>query len=120
MATHARQPSSITEEPVVEFSSGNVFADLDVREPETMLAKAELARRISQILQQRRLTQQQAAELFGIDQPKISALVHGRLAGFSLDRLLRFLNALDCDVEIVIKRKTRARRPAALRVVPAT
>ncbi|MBM3226867.1 MAG: XRE family transcriptional regulator [Candidatus Tectomicrobia bacterium] len=109
----------MTEEPEVSLSSGNIFADLDVPAPEEMLAKAELARRVSRILRQRHLTQQQAAEVLGIDQPKVSALMRGRLAGFSLDRLLRFLNALDRDVEIVVKRKARTRRPASLRVVAA-
>lgn len=108
-------PDDIT----VHESSGNVFADLEIAEPEEALAKAELARRISRILRQRNLTQQHAAALLGIDQPKVSALMRGRLAGFSLDRLLRFLNALDRDVEIVIKRKPRSRRPARLRVVTA-
>ena len=84
-------------------SSGNVFADLGVTDPEEALAKAALARAISTLIAERRLTQVQAAELLGIDQPKVSALMRGRLAGFSIDRLLRFLLALDRDVEIVIK-----------------
>jgi predicted XRE-type DNA-binding protein len=103
----------------VQQSSGNVFVDLDLAEPEEARAKAELARRISRILRQRRLTQQHAATLLGIDQPKVSALMRGSLAGFSLDRLLRFLNALDRDVEIVIKRKPHSRRLARLRVIMA-
>jgi predicted XRE-type DNA-binding protein len=98
-------------------SSGNVFADLEVDEPEEMLAKAELARRIGNIIKRRRLTQAQAATLLGIDQPKVSALLRGKLAGFSTDRLLRFLMALDRDVEIVIKRKPRSRKHGELRVV---
>jgi predicted XRE-type DNA-binding protein len=98
-------------------SSGNVFADLELDEPEEMLAKAELARRIGNILKRRRLTQAQAATLLGIDQPKVSALLRGKLAGFSTDRLLRFLMALDRDVEIVIKRKPRSRKHGELRVV---
>ena len=98
-------------------SSGNVFADLEVDEPEEMLAKAELARRIGNILKRRRLTQAQAATLLGIDQPKVSALLRGKLGGFSTDRLLRFLMALDRDVDIVIKRKPRSRKHGELRVV---
>jgi predicted XRE-type DNA-binding protein len=84
-------------------SSGNVFADLGIADPEDALAKAELARAITTLIAERHLTQSQAAELLGIDQPKVSALVRGRLTGFSIDRLLRFLLALDRDVEIVIK-----------------
>jgi predicted XRE-type DNA-binding protein len=84
-------------------SSGNVFADLGLAEPEEALTKAELAHAISALIAERRLTQVQAADLLGIDQPKVSALMRGRLSGFSIDRLLRFLLALDRDVEIVIK-----------------
>lgn len=87
-------------------SRGNVFADLGIRGAEEALAKAELARQITAIIAERRLTQTQAAELLGTDQPKISALMRGRLEGFSIDRLLRFLLALDRDVEIVIKRRS--------------
>jgi predicted XRE-type DNA-binding protein len=84
-------------------SSGNVFADLGIGDPEEALAKAELARAISTLIAERHLTQGEAAKLLGIDQPKVSALMRGRLIGFSIDRLLRFLLALDRDVEIVIK-----------------
>lgn len=87
----------------VTVSSGNVFADLEVAEPDEMLAKAELARTIGTIIAGQHLTQAQAAGLLGIDQPKVSALVHGRLAGFSLDRLLHFLLVLNRDVEIVVR-----------------
>ena len=103
-------------DPVYE-SSGNVFADLGLPEPEEALAKAELARRIGGIIKSRRLSQARAADVLGIDQPKVSALLRGRLSGFSTDRLLRFLNALDRDVEIVIKRKPRSRKQAEIRVV---
>jgi predicted XRE-type DNA-binding protein len=84
-------------------SSGNVFADLGIPDPEEALAKAELARALGMLLAERHLTQIQAAALLRIDQPKVSALLRGRLTGFSIDRLLRFLLALDRDVEIVIK-----------------
>jgi predicted XRE-type DNA-binding protein len=99
-----------------EKSSGNVFADLGLAQPEDRLAKAELARRISAIIAERRLTQREAAALLGTDQPKISALVRGRLGGFSLERLMRFLNVLGRDVQIVVKPKSRGRRHAILSV----
>lgn len=105
------------EEESIYESSGNVFADLDLPEPEEALAKAELVRRIGGIIKSRRLNQAQAAALLGLDQPKVSALLRGKLSGFSTDRLLRFLNALDRDVEIVIKRKPRSRKQAEIRVV---
>ncbi len=91
-------------------SSGNVFADLGLVRPEERLAKAGLALEIERIIRKRGLTQAQAGKLLGIDQPKVSALRHGRLSGFSVERLIRFLNALDRDVEIVIKTKPPSRR----------
>src|SRR3982751_2574678 len=96
--------------------SGNVFEDLGHTRPAEALAKAELARRIAELIAQRRLTQAAAAELLNIDQPKVSALVRGRLAGFSLDRLVRFLVLLGSDVEIVVKPRTRAMGRARLLV----
>lgn len=96
--------------------SGNVFADLEVPRAEEALAKAELAQKIIEIVRSRRLTQVQAAELLNIDQPKISALTRGRLSGFSIDRLLRFLMLLGHDVEITIKSRPRSRSRARLLV----
>lgn len=91
----------------IEFtvSSGNVFADLDLPEPEELLAKAGLAHQICAIIEDRGLTQTQAAQLLGVTQPKVSLLARGRLAGFSMERLVRFLLSLQCDVEITVKRK---------------
>ncbi|MEE8622712.1 MAG: helix-turn-helix transcriptional regulator [Alphaproteobacteria bacterium] len=103
----------------IEKSSGNVFADLGIAEPEEAQAKAELARQISGIITQRRLSQVAAAKLLGIDQPKVSALMRGRLSGFSTERLIRFLNVLDRDVEIVVKPKPRSRRRGRIKVVAA-
>ena len=85
-------------------SSGNVFADLRIPNPEQYLAKAELAAKILKIVQMRGLTQAATGKLLGINQPKVSALLNGRLDGFSSDRLFRFLNALGCDVRISVSR----------------
>ena len=85
-----------------EESSGNVFADLGIENPEEALAKAELARQIGNLIKKRNLTQKQAAEILAIDQPKISRLIRGRLRSFSLERLIRFLNELGQDVSITI------------------
>ncbi len=98
-------------------SSGNVFADIGVAAPEEALAKAKLARKISEIIKHRHLAQKDAAAILGVDQPKVSALMHGRLGGFSTERLFKFLNALGRDVEIVIKRKPRSRQEARVAVV---
>jgi predicted XRE-type DNA-binding protein len=96
--------------------SGNVFADLGVAHPEEALAKAELALKITEMIARRQLTQAQAAALLKVDQPKISALTRGRLAGFSLDRLVRFLVLLGNDVEIVVKARRRSSRQARLMI----
>lgn len=107
----------MNEEIKVTSSSGNVFADLNLSNPEERLIKAELTSRISRIIEQKKLTQMEAAELLGIDQPKVSALTRGRLSGFSTTRLLRFLNALGNDVEIVVKPKPESRSEAKITVV---
>lgn len=100
-----------------EKSTGNVFADLGPPDAEDRLVKVELARKISKILAERRLNQSDAAALLGVDQPKVSALVRGQLAGFSLERLMRFLNILGRDVQIVVKAKPSNRERAVLSVV---
>ena len=81
-----------------------------------MLAKSDLAARITDIIRRRRLNQAQAAKVLGVDQPKISALKRGRLSGFSLERLLRFLILLGQDVEIAVKDHRGSRRQARLLV----
>ncbi len=100
-------------------SSGNVFKDLDLPAPEEALAKAELTAKIAEIIASKGLTQSAAATLLGIDQPKVSALLRGRLSGFSTDRLLKFLTTLGRDVEIVIGAKSRTKGRGHLRVVSA-
>jgi predicted XRE-type DNA-binding protein len=100
----------------VVFGSGNVFADLGLSNPEMRLTKAMLAIRIADLIEDRGLTQSQAAARLGIDQPKISNLLRGRLRGFSMDRLMVFLNALDCDVIITIRPAAKNHR-ASIRVL---
>ena len=97
-------------------STGNVFADLDLPEPNEALAKAELAQKIVAIVQGRRLTQTAAAAILGVDQPKVSALMRGQLSGFSIERLLRFLLLLGRDVEINVKPRPRSRSHSRLLV----
>jgi predicted XRE-type DNA-binding protein len=103
---------------IVEESSGNVFADIGVTDPEETLAKAELAHRISLLIRKRRLTQVRAAKILGTDQARVSDLVRGRLTAFSTERLLRFLANLGCDVQIVITPRSPNRR-GRLKVVAA-
>jgi predicted XRE-type DNA-binding protein len=101
-----------------EESSGNVFADLGLPDPEGCLARAELTLRICDIIAERKLTQAAAAAILGIDQPKVSALMRGKLTGFSTGRLLRYLSALGSDVEIII-RPYVANQVGSVRIVPA-
>jgi predicted XRE-type DNA-binding protein len=100
----------------VTESSGNVFADIGLPEPEVELTKAQLTSHIRRVIARRRLTQAAAATLMGIDQPKVSALLNGRLANFSCERLMRLLTALGQDVEITVKAKPRNRAQGLIRV----
>lgn len=97
-----------------EPSSGNVFSDLGLADAEEHLIKAGLVVKIGRIIRQRELTQSGAAQLMGIDQPKVSAMLAGQFRGYSVERLMRFLVALGHDVEIVVK--PRKRGVAELRV----
>ena len=102
----------------IQASSGNVFADLgDEQAPETLL-KSRLAQRLAKVIEAKGLSQAEVAAALQIDQPKVSKILRGRLREFSTDRLFRFLNALDQDIQIVIKSKPASRRQARLMVVP--
>lgn len=91
--------------------SGNIYQDLGYADADERMAKAQLAMRIHDIIDKRALKQIDAAKLLEIKQPKISALMNGQLRGFSMERLIHFLNLLNQDVEIIIKSK-RGRRQA--------
>jgi predicted XRE-type DNA-binding protein len=98
-------------------SSGNVFAGLaNAGERQT---KVRLAIAINDVLERRGLSQGKAAELLGINQPKVSALSKYRLEGFSVERLMRFLTLLNQDVEIIIRNRIRTRRPGRVFVTAA-
>jgi len=101
----------------VTAGSGNVFADMGMPEPEEELTKAQLASYVRQVIKRQRLTQVAAAALMGIDQPKVSALLNGRLANFSSERLIRLLTALGQDVDITIRAKPRDRAHGRIRVI---
>jgi predicted XRE-type DNA-binding protein len=97
--------------------SGNVFEDLGFVESDDMQAKAELTRQIYNIIRESGLTQTKAAGLLGLKQPDVSALMRGRFTGFSTGRLIQLLNALDRDVEIVVKPKGKKSRRGRVKVV---
>jgi len=97
-----------------EVGSGNVYADLGFADSAEMLAKARIVSEIARIIQERKLTQTKAAELLGIDQPKVSALLRGHFQGYSQERLIGFLTKLGMDVEIVVRPKARKKQTAGL------
>jgi predicted XRE-type DNA-binding protein len=105
-------------EPVTR-DSGNVFADLGFPDAAERQAKLRLAYALNQVLAGRKLSQADTAKLLGVTQPKVSALRHYKLAGFSVERLMNLLTALDHDVEIVIRRKPRSRKAGRISVVAA-
>lgn len=90
--------------------SGNVFADLKLPDAAELDTKLRLGATICHVVKRRGLSQVDVASLLGINQPKVSALLNFKLEGFSVERLMRFLVALDQDIEIVIKHKPRNRR----------
>lgn len=106
----------MNDDPIFTASSGNVFADLELPHADEEAAKMELAFEVRRIIEERGLTQEAAAALIGVDQPKVSAVVRYRLDGFSMERLYRFLNALGRDIEIVVKPKPKSRKEARLTV----
>jgi predicted XRE-type DNA-binding protein len=103
--------------PEYTRSSGNVFADLGLPESDELLAKAALANQIASIVGHRHLTQVETARALGTGQPKVSELLAGKLDGFSMERLIRYLNTLGRDVQIVVTPKPRSRDRATVRVI---
>jgi predicted XRE-type DNA-binding protein len=89
-------------------SSGNVFADLGLPNPEQELLKARLTLQIYKIIKERGLTQTQAGDILGVKQPHVSALMRNRAGNFSVGRLIEFLTALGQDVEITVKPTRKA------------
>jgi predicted XRE-type DNA-binding protein len=99
--------------------TGNVFADLGYPDAEERQTKLRLAHAINGVIARRRLTQAAAAAKMGVNQPKVSALANYKLDGFSVERLMTFLTALDQDVDIVIRRKSRSRAAGRITVSAA-
>lgn len=117
--TSRRRAHTGSEGITVTRGSGNVFADLGLPNPEERLAKARLAILIDATIQERGLTQRAAGKLMGIDQPKVSHILRGRLSGYSTQRLIEFLNALGRDVDIVVRAAPKSRKRGRLNVAAA-
>lgn len=103
----------------VHASSGNIFADLERPDADEVLARVRLAQQVAEIIERQTLSQTEAADIMELDQPKVSALVRGRLSGFSTDRLLRCLRLLGQDVDIVVRDKPSNHPKAHISVVVA-
>jgi predicted XRE-type DNA-binding protein len=113
MATRKKGKQQVTR------SSGNVFADLRLPNAEEKQTKVRLAVEINRIIEGQRLSQSAVARQLKINQPKISALSNYRLEGFSVERLMNFITALNRDVEIVIRRKPRTEKTGRILVTAA-
>jgi predicted XRE-type DNA-binding protein len=92
----------------VEQGSSNIFADLGLPDAEDLLLKSKLVIELHRLIKDRRLTQTRAAKLIGVSQPDLSNLLHGRLRGYSTERLMRMLTALNQDVEITVRPHRKA------------
>jgi predicted XRE-type DNA-binding protein len=104
---------------LVTRGTGNVFADLGFPDAAERQARLRLAFALNEELEARKISQAEAAKVLGVTQPKVSALRHYKLAGFSVERLMNLLTAVDQDVEIVIRPKPRSRKAARISVVAA-
>jgi predicted XRE-type DNA-binding protein len=100
-------------------SSGNVLADLGLPNSEEKQTKVRLAVAISEIIRRQQLSQVATARRLDVNQPKVSALLNYQLQGFSVERLMRFLTALDRDIEIVIHQKSRPGKGGRILVTAA-
>ena len=85
--------------------------------PRSARRELRLAYALNEVIARRRMTQEEAAEKLGINQPKVSALANYKLGGFSVERLMTLLTALDQDVEIVIRKKKRSRTAGRISVI---
>lgn len=100
--------------------SGNIYKDMGFLDAEERAAKAQLAMVIESIIERKGLKQAKAAEMLRINQPKVSALMNGKLDEFSMGRLIRFLNRLNQNVEIVVKPRSARRSPRGYLSVAVT
>jgi predicted XRE-type DNA-binding protein len=101
----------------IELGSRNVYADLGFADAEDMLVKAQLVAKIAELIRQQNLTQERAAQILGLTQPKVSALLRGQFRGISERKLLKCLTSLGRDVQIVVKRAPRQRAEGRLSVL---
>lgn len=111
-----KNKKSLSEETEITIGSGNIFADLGIPDPEEHLAKAQLTSQICSLVRDAGLTQAEAAKKLGISQPNVSLLMRGIIRGFSIERLIRFLNILDRDVTLTLRQPKKGQQ-AGFRVL---
>ncbi len=115
----SRNARTTSDDETITRGTGNVFADLGYADADERQTKLRLAHAINGVIARRRLTQAVVAEKLHVNQPKISALANFKLHGFSVERLMTFLTALDQDIEIVIRNKPRSRPAGRISVIAA-
>lgn len=103
----------------IDAGTGDVFLDLCFQDAGERKLRVQLAMRINELLQDKKLTQAKVAVLFGIPQPHISDLKHYKLSRFSSERLMHFITLLDKDVEIIIRPKAKGHESGLLSVLVA-
>ena len=101
----------------IEKSSGNVFADLGLPDADEMLIKSRLVGKIGEIIRSRKWTQEKAAQVLGMTQPKLSKMLRGQFHGISQSKLLEYLAKLGRDVQIVVGPARRTKKPGRVDVV---
>jgi predicted XRE-type DNA-binding protein len=101
----------------IEKSSGNVYADLGMADAAEMVVKAQLATKIGEIIKNRKWSQQQAARVLGLTQPKLSKMLNGQFRGISETKMLDCLTRLGRDVKIVVGPARRAAQAGRVAVV---
>lgn len=107
---------NVDELEIYKTSSGNIFEDMGLPNPEERLAKAKLAAVINKIIDERGLAEKEAAHILGLDRQQMLALQNGRLKAFSLERLFHFLEALDQHIDITITHKSKAKAEQGINV----
>ena len=87
----------------VQVGTDNVFAHLGHADPDTHLLKAQLVSRMADVMSERKLTQVAAAKASGVSQPDVSRILKGHFRDVSVERLMRMLTKLGCEVDIVVR-----------------
>ncbi len=103
----------------IDIGTGDVFLDLGFQDAGERKLRVQLAMKINELLQDRKLTQAKTSALFGIPQPHVSDLKHYKLSRFSSERLMYFITLLDKDIEIIIRPKAKGHESGLLSVLVA-